>query len=756
MSTGSVAPPQRDLVLVGGGHAHVIVLRRLAMRPIAGLRITLVSPDAYTPYSGMLPGLIAGHYDFHQAHIDLEGLCYWAGARFIKARACGLDPAAQSLQLERRPALAYDLLSLDIGSQPELDSVPGARQYAVPVKPVSGLWQRWQALKSRLSDSPGRRQHVAVVGGGAGSVEVVLAMAHTLREQSVSFTLVTAAQNLLPEYNCGARAAALKALADHQISVYCDAPVQAVQAHSLVLPKRELEGFDEIFWCTGATAAPWVAKSGLATDPRGFLILRNTLQALDYETVFAAGDIGVQRDFPRPRAGVFAVRQGPALAENLRRCLLAQPLRQHRPQARFLSLLSLGERRATADRGPFSATGAWVWRWKDRIDRRFVQRFQELPQSMPGSYFGRLSELESEPEPMPCGGCGAKVGADDLAWALAQLRQQYPAYCPTQEAADDVAHIPGSGGARVWQSLDILRELVRDPWLMGRIAANHALSDLYASGLRPRSALAAVTLPFARSSLQRRDLQQLLAGALEEFSAVYCPLLGGHSLQGAELSLGFVVNGTPLAADGQVLGKQGLQAGDALVLTKALGTGVLFAGQMQQRVAGADIEAAVTVMLQSNLPAARLALAHGASAVTDVTGFGLLGHALEMLTPEQGLALDVAAIPLLSGAAAAFSQGVRSTMHRANYRSASSRGVAVEIRANAATGLLFDPQTSGGLLLGIAADRAPALLAALHEAGCSSAAVIGQVTEFDATATPPGGVVSLARPGRPSTVRRPE
>ena len=158
----------RDLVLVGGGHSHALALRLLAMQPIEGLRITLVSPSSHTPYSGMLPGLVAGHYSFEQAHIDLARLCQWAGARFIAAEVTALDPEERCLSLAGRPAIYYDLVSIDIGSQPELDTVPGARSHAVPVKPVSGLWQRWQELRGRvLARAVGDDHRIAVVGGGA-------------------------------------------------------------------------------------------------------------------------------------------------------------------------------------------------------------------------------------------------------------------------------------------------------------------------------------------------------------------------------------------------------------------------------------------------------------------------------------------------------------------------------------------------------------------------------------------------------------
>jgi selenide,water dikinase len=714
----------RELVLVGGGHAHALALRMLAMRPIQGLRITLISPVSHTPYSGMLPGLVAGHYRFEETHIDLSRLCQWAGVRFIAAEVTGLDPTRRSLTLAGRPAIEYDLLSLDIGSQPELDSVPGAREHAVPVKPVAGLWRRWQDLEARLDAGGDVNPRIAVVGGGAGGVELALAMAQRLQRRPVAIGLWCAAPEILQYYNRRARAAVMDALAGQGVSVHLNARVASVQPGCLSLEGGRDAPFDELFWCTGAAAAPWVAASGLSTDRGGFLQVRDTLQALDDDRIFAAGDIATQVNHPRPKAGVFAVRQGPVLAHNLRALLLGRPLRAHRPQRRFLSLVSLGARRATADKGPFSATGAWVWRWKDRIDRKFMDRFTDLPTSMPIRHWGRLPEADVASQ-LPCGGCGAKVGAPVLAEVLAELAAEHPGQCTGGEGAEDVALIPASG--RVVQSIDLLREMVGDPYVMGRIAANHALSDLYASGARPVSALAAVILPFGGAAIQRRDLRQLLAGALAEFIAAGCSLAGGHSMQGRELSLGFAVNGVSLAADGRLLGKRGLRPGDRLVLTKPLGTGALFAAAMQLAADGRHIAAATENMLVSNGPAAELALANKASACTDITGFGLLGHLLEMLTEDLGASLRLDALPALDGALAAMEAGIFSTAHPAN----AAAGCAVELRRgvdDVLPELLYDPQTSGGLLIGVEAGHAEQLCGQLRQAGYTAVRVIGEVT----------------------------
>lgn len=715
-----------DLVLVGGGHSHALVLRMLAMRPVAGLRITLVSPSSHTPYSGMLPGMVAGHYNFEQAHIDLARLCQWAGVRFITAEVVALDPVARTLSLKGRPGIEYDYVSIDIGSQPELDSVPGARDHAVPVKPVASLWQRWQRLMRRLDEQPAERKHrIAVVGGGAGSVELALAMAHRLAGRPVELGLWCGGSAIVQGYNAGARRAVTAALQRHGVTLTLNARVAEVAPNSMQLADGSEAAFDELFWCTGAAAAPWVAASGLAVDGQGFLSITDTLQSVADDRVFGAGDIASQLNHPRPKAGVFAVRQAPVLAHNLRAVLLGKPLRKHRPQQRFLSLVSLGDRQATADKGPLCATGNWVWRWKDAIDRKFMARFEQLPTAMPRGNWGSVEEPVTAPGQAPCGGCGAKIGADPLARVLAELAREFPRYSAGPDA-DDAAPIPGSGGAVVVQSLDVLRQLVADPWQMGRIAANHALSDLYACGARPLSALAAVTLPFAAQGILQRDLKQLLAGALHEFAQADCRLTGGHSMQGPELSIGFAVNGIAMGADGRLLSKRGAVAAHKLILTKPLGTGVLFAAQMQLLTDGRDIAAATESMLASNAFAAELALAYGASACTDITGFGLLGHLLEMLSEHTAATLELASLPLLPGALEQLRRGVRSSMHGANALAHSQLHGAGQLDQDLLQ-ILFDPQTSGGLLIAVSPERASALLAALRDGSCGQARIVGEV-----------------------------
>ncbi len=704
-------PLRQDLVFVGGGHSHALALRMLAMNPVPGLRITLISPAPFTPYSGMLPGLIAGHYTFEEAHIDLARLCAWADVRFLKDVVLAMNPAEQTLELAARGRLHYDIVSLDIGSQPELDSVPGARQHSVPVKPVAALWDRWQQLEAKTA-----KGRVAIVGGGAGSVEVALAMAHRLDAGAAQLSLYCAADSVLPGYGSGVRRAAERALAAHQVSLHTSHRVERVEEAALAFKGGAQADFDTLIWSTGAAPSPWVAGSGLPVDERGFMAVLDTLQSTAFPNVFGAGDIATQLAHPRPKAGVYAVRQGPVLAHNLRALALGEPLKNHRPQNKFLSLLSLGEKKAVAERNGLSAGGAWAWRWKDRIDRAFMDQFSQLtPRVM-------TSPAESA-EQAPCGGCGAKIGGDVLGRVLKDLEKEFPSTLGNRYD-DDAVVVPGADP--LLQSIDALRALTDDPWRMGRIAAQHALSDLYACGAVPSSCQALITLPFAAASLLERDLRLLMRGALSVLEPANCILLGGHSMQGPEMQVAFVVSGT--AASGAPLRKQGANPGDVLVLTQAIGAGALFAAHMQLRADGRDVERALTLMETGNGPAAVTALESGATAMTDVTGFGLAGHLLEMLDESRGAQLDLSAIPILDGSMEAMGDGIFSTMHEANRAHAGDYVGPCEDSLHLRRELLFDPQTSGGLLMAVPASVADGTVEKLRAQGYNAAS-IGSVEE---------------------------
>jgi len=383
----ATAPVRYDIVLVGGGHSHVGVLHRFAMHPLPGSRLTVICTDTNTPYSGMLPGYIAGHYRFDEVHIDLRRLAGFAGARYCHDEVVGIDRAARRVLCRHGPPLAYDVLSINIGSTPWLGEVPGAEQHAVPVKPIRRFNERWLALRDRVARHPGTTA-IAVVGAGAGGVELTLAMQYRLRREraaqghdpdELEFHLFCADAEILATHHPRVRRTFDAILAERGVAVHRRAFVAQVEPGRLRTRGGEDFAADEIVWVTQAGGAPWLRDTGLNLDPRGFVRVHDTLQSETDPRIFAAGDCASLIDHPLEKAGVFAVRMGRPLAENLRRTLLHQPLVRYRPQRRWLALIGTGDRVAVASRGRLSAHGALVWRWKDWIDRRFMRRFTVLP-----------------------------------------------------------------------------------------------------------------------------------------------------------------------------------------------------------------------------------------------------------------------------------------------------------------------------------------------------------------------------------------
>jgi selenide,water dikinase len=378
------AGAKKHLVLVGGGHAQVYVLDSFAKRPMAGVALTLVARDVETPYSGMLPGFIAGHYTAEQCYVDLAPLAARAGARLVPGEAVGLDRAARCVLCRDGPPIPYDIVSLDIGSTPNLRIVAGAERFATPVKPVSTLRQRWAAILDRVVRTPGPLRFVTV-GGGAAGVEVTLAMRHRLRALAVghgrdpdaySFAVVTKGA-LLEDHNASVRRRFKRVLAERGVPFVEHDPVTGVEAGRIDCASGRSLGYDELVWVTEAGGAPWLAETGLALDRAGFVVVDATLRSVTDPRIFAAGDVASNRDHPRPKAGVFAVRQGPPLAANLHRVLAGEVPLPFTPQRAFLSLITTGDKYAIASRGRWAAEGRLVWRLKDQIDRRWMRQWQE-------------------------------------------------------------------------------------------------------------------------------------------------------------------------------------------------------------------------------------------------------------------------------------------------------------------------------------------------------------------------------------------
>jgi len=535
--------------------------------------------------------------------------------------------------------------------------------------------------------------------------------------------------------------------------------------------------FHECLWCTTAGAPTWIAQqTPLQTSPEGFIQVHSTYQSTSHTNIFAAGDCCNMVSNPRPKAGVFAVRAGPPLRNNLIAYLLRRPLQKHKPQLTFLGLISTGDKYAVASRGRWALEGRYLWKLKDKIDRKFMRMYQQLPKmTSPHDIFNGPEEiLEANEErhegspllsaaAMRCGGCGAKVGASVVARVLndvrkrSAMRRENISDLPTCLFAsgqlidyDDAAVIilPVKGGGAQVQTIDFFRSFIDDPFVFGKIAAVHAMSDCFAMGVDAQTALALAVVPYSfEESITEATLTAMLSGACDALEEDGCQLVGGHTSEGAEMALGLSVTGL-LDNPETILRKKGGKVLDKIVLTKAIGTGALFAADMRAECQGAHVAQALTSMIKSNRPASKIArkFPKHIRACTDVTGFGLCGHLLEMLVandsdsslPSIGAVLNLNSIPFLKGAVEASSKGIVSSLFRDNFRSRRAITNHAEVAAASKTlyPLIFDPQTAGGLLFFVSPDVCEEFLSLLkgEEGGFNTvAAIIGEVVDYNDT-----------------------
>ena len=714
----SPLPLTKDVVLIGGGHTHALVLRKWGMRPLAGARLTVINPGPTAPYSGMLPGFVAGHYGRDALDIDLVQLARFAGARVVLGAVEHIDPVGRLVHVPGRPPIAYDIAAVNVGITSTMPDLPGFREHAIPAKPLGRFAAEWDSYRSQSGSA-----HVAVLGGGVAGVELVLAMAHALRNagRDMQATLIDRSE-ILSDTGSKARDRLRRALTELGVTVIEQAKVARIEPTHVVLEDGRRVRSDFTTGAAGARAYSWLETSGLSHND-GFLRVDEYLQTSTAD-LFASGDCAEFSPSPRPKAGVYAVRQAPVLFHNIRARLTGDPMRAYRPQKDYLKLISMGGRTAVGERFGQTFSGGLIWRWKDHIDQTFMDQFRDLPEmdgpTLPAEHTADLPDALGD-KPM-CGGCGAKVGGSALKESLRSLPGTY---------REDITPLPGddaalltTGGKKQVISTDHLRAFTLDPVVMTRIAAVHALGDIWAMGANPQAATANLILPKMSANLQVRTLREMMAAATEVMRDAGAEIVGGHTSLGAEMTVGFSVTGL---CDDAPITLAGGKPGDALILTKPLGTGVIMAAEMQGKAKGAWVAEALESMSQSQ--AASAEVLRVANAMTDVTGFGLLGHLLGMCDASAtGAELVFDAIPTLTGAKELAATGIRSSLF------ADNAALLPQIQTAGAQDLLFDPQTAGGLLAAVPADQASEVVEKL-KSHAPHTAVIGRLTDL------PGSIV---------------
>ncbi len=712
-------PFVRDLLLVGAGHANVHILRDFGMRPEPGVRLTVVARESHSPYSGMLPGYLYGKYSWEEIHIDVAKLSAFANARFIKDEVVALDPEKQLVSFQDRPDLRYDCLACNTGGEPGIQF--RAQDNVTPVKPIGNFTTTWDHFID--SKTKGVVKKLAVVGGGPGSVEVALA----IRERygsSFNVTLITADPEILVQHNKSVRRHATTALRKFNVSIVVNYRVSDITEDYVISSEGKHVQTDHVLWVANVEAPSWIQQSGFDVDKSGFMKVNQHLRSLSHSNVFAGGDMVCLVGQERPKSGVYAVRAGPILSHNVRSFLTNRSLKPYRAQRKALAILQLPNNEALASKGGFCLKAKTIGRWKHRIDLKFMTLFGDLPQMKnTTTQLDHFDDVETLTV-MRCGGCGAKLGADILTKVLRRLSHESSGN--SIDINHDDASILEMGSNRLATSCDQFRAMISDPYRFGKISANHALNDLYAMGSKPKYALALITLPLMSQPLMEDELYQTMSGALSVFREAGVTLVGGHSAEGRELSVGFTVMGD---VDNQPLMKSALELNQELILTKPIGTGLLLAGAMQMATPAMHLIQCIEIMEQSNMQAAAILRANGATAMTDVTGFGLVGHLAEMIRQSSvQVRLSHRAVPQIAGVADVTRQGIKSSLHPNNAQTLADFEIGEGLNEEDLVALV-DPQTSGGLLASVPVDQVSASLEAIKQAGYHQASSIGQTIE---------------------------
>jgi len=390
------------LVLIGAGHAHAEVLAHFARLNASGslsscrdIELIIISPHRLAPYSGMIPGWLAGRYRWDECCVDFAALAARAGARFIETEVLGLEAGARRFNLASGEQLVADVASLNIGSTvaapPSSDNGP----LIIPMRPLAALRARVENFTRDCRRGP---VAMVAVGGGAAGVESILAMQRRHASAAIAShaTLVTRTRRILPSLASSVASRAEAVLRRSGIELQTDFDVSEVDTGGLRAVDGRHVRADVILWATGGTAHDWPRESGLDVDPGGFIRVDAQLRSVSHQWLHAVGDCAAFGATGVPKSGVFSVRMGPILSHNLEAAVRAmvnvhhadpghaqsgyaqsdhQDFRRYRPQRRHLVLLNSADGTAIASWGPLAIEGAWVWRWKDHIDRSFVRRY---------------------------------------------------------------------------------------------------------------------------------------------------------------------------------------------------------------------------------------------------------------------------------------------------------------------------------------------------------------------------------------------
>ena len=728
MNKNALTAKQLHLVLVGGGHAQIAVLKSLAMKPIDGLQITLITDVLMAPYSGMLPGYLEGIWSFDEMHIDLARLASFAGADIITSPVSAIDGHNKIISIKDRPPLRYDICAINVGAVPSIERIKGADTHAIAVKPIAHLLAK---MPVNIAD----RTRINIIGAGVAGIEIAFALSKRFESQHIDLHIFSRSKTLLANMPPKAGGIIDKLAMERNIKVHHGVEIKEITSKSLITTDKEVYPSGLNLIVTGVKPAPFVASLSDGLDNDGFISVDTSLQSPIYEGLFACGDVASIIGHPREKAGVFAVRAGRILAENIRRAIFNQTFTRWSPQKHYLALIGTADGRALAVRNGFVHHHKIWFALKQKIDLDFMNKFNKLPEMISQKpamlpYYEKAGHNQNDAifKDMRCAGCAAKASAPLLLQALHEAREQaerlgaHQDYLPPKGSVLEDASLTPALNEPLRHSFDSLNEMISDPFLFAQIAVNHALSDIYVSGAEPLYAQAHINLEEASHDRQLDKTIHILTGALMALSKASTKLIGGHTSQSIAPHLGFSVTGRQLYETSAY----NETTDYAIITTKQLGIGVGLAAHMRQKLTAQTYQDIVQTMLTSNHQAAYACFKAGAIAITDITGFGLARHLMTMIATlplSVGGSIALSQLAYFDEIETLIQQGIESSSFAQN-NDDDNVFFTPSARADWRRNLLFDPQTSGGICAIIEMSKADALI---KELSAFSARKIGQL-----------------------------
>lgn len=688
-------PITNDLVLIGGGHSHLSVLMKLSKRPINGNRITLITNEIDTPYSGMIPGYIEGIYSWRDSHIDLYRLCLKLNVRFIHAEVERVSAHEKEIYFKDRPKIKFDVLSINTGIQSNNREIKGAAKYCLPVKPISKLTNNFLNKITNFKS-------IAFIGGGAGSVELALAIKKRFLNinQDIKITIITGKRGLLSTFPQKTKLTSLKTLEKFKIDIIEYKRVLEVKPKQIILSDKSMLKIDKAILSTNSMTPKWLAKSDILLTKDNYILVNKSFQT-NYKYVFASGDVIDFNNQNLKKAGVFAVRSGKPLAINIKQFILGKKLVEYKFNKNYLALIGTSKRSAIGTKYSLTFNSRFFFYLKKYIDQKFIKKFNDfrirkkftldtLKADVLNIFVKHKEKITDKNDIMQCKGCAAKVPLNALKQALPK---------DIVSTSEDAVSVPGH--PELYQTVDMISSIITDPFLLGKIAANHSISDMVSVNSKITSAMMILQLPLSKTEINSRDLEQVLLGANEIFKTIDCPLIGGHTMIGKDKDpiIGFSILGQKQKKIKIVKNRRKIKTKDLLILTEKIGSGLIFAGINNYLIDSYFQIDVIKQMIKGNLNFGKISNQLNILSMTDITGFGLANHLLNLIKRDNsktGLTIYPNKIPLFEGVNECLNKDIKSSLFKSNYDIA-QKDIIYKRDKSKLDNILYDPQTVGGI-----------------------------------------------------------